>query len=173
MMLIKSNGGSGTVSNCQFNNFMGHANAYMLDINAYWTDAALASGNGVQYTNLAFSHWHGTTTNGLTRAPIQILCPPLVPCTDIALSAIYLWTESGSSELYKCANAYGSGPCVKTGTSYTTYTTTATVTTMSGYAVTTMAGELTSGLGISKSISIPTIPASFYPSITPYSTLLG
>jgi rhamnogalacturonan hydrolase len=43
----------------------------------------------------------------------------------------------------------------------------------SDYAYTTMAGELSSGLGITTSIAIPTIPASFFPSITPYSTLLG
>jgi rhamnogalacturonan hydrolase len=129
-MMIKSNGGSGSLENVVFDNFMGHANAYSLDINAFWSDETTAAGNGVQYENITFSHWHGTVANGAQRAPIQILCPSAVPCTAITLNAVYLWTESGSSEKYICENAFGSGPCVRTG-SVSTYTTTATVTTMS------------------------------------------
>jgi rhamnogalacturonan hydrolase len=173
MLLIKSNGGSGSLYNCAFNNFMGHTNAYTLDINAYWTDETLAAGNGVEYYDLSFEHWHGTCADGEDRAPIQILCPDEVPCYDLTIDAFYVWTDTGDEELYKCSNAYGSGPCLNDGTSYTTYTTTYTVTTQSDYAYTTMAGELSSGLGITTSIAIPTIPASFFPSITPYSTLLG
>ncbi|KUJ19449.1 glycoside hydrolase family 28 protein [Mollisia scopiformis] len=173
MFMIKSNGGSGSVYNCAFNNFMGHTNAYTLDVNAYWTDETLAAGDGVEYYDLSFEHWHGTCADGENRAPIQVLCPSEVPCYDITIDAFYIWTESGDEELYKCENAYGSGPCLNDGTSYSTYTTTYTVTTMSDYTYTTMAGELSSGLGITASIAIPTIPASFFPSITPYSTLLG
>lgn len=130
MFMIKSNGGSGSLYNCQFNNFMGHTNAYTLDLNAYWTNETLAAGNGVEYYGLTFNHWHGTCANGATRAPIQVLCPSEVPCYDIAIENYYIWTESGSDELYKCENAYGSGPCLNAGSSYTTYTTTYTVTTM-------------------------------------------
>jgi rhamnogalacturonan hydrolase len=173
MFMIKSNGGSGSVYNCQFNNFMGHTNAYTLDINAYWTDETLAAGNGVEYYDLTFNHWHGTCADGDERAPIQVLCPSEVPCYDITIENYYIWTETGDEELYKCENAYGSGPCLNDGSSYTTYTTTYTVTTMSDYSYTTMSGEISSGLGITESIAIPTIPASFFPSITPYSTLLG
>ncbi|CZR61350.1 probable rhamnogalacturonase A precursor [Phialocephala subalpina] len=173
MFMIKSNGGSGSVYNCAFNNFMGHTNAYTLDVNAYWTDETLAAGNGVEYYDLTFDHWHGTCADGETRAPIQVLCPSEVPCYDITIESFYIWTETGSEELYKCSNAYGSGPCLNAGSSYTTYTTTYTVTTASDYSYTTMAGELSSGLGITASIAIPTIPSSFFPSITPYSTLLG
>jgi rhamnogalacturonan hydrolase len=109
--MIKSNGGSGSVYNCQFNNFMGHTNAYTLDINAYWTDETLAAGNGVEYYDLTFNHWHGTCADGDERAPIQVLCPSEVPCYDITIEN-------------------GSGPCLNDGSSYTTYTTTYTVTTM-------------------------------------------
>lgn len=43
----------------------------------------------------------------------------------------------------------------------------------SSYAYTTMPGEITAGLGITKSIAIPTHPASYFPGIAPYSALLG
>jgi rhamnogalacturonan hydrolase len=56
MFMIKSNGGSGSVYNCQFNNFMGRTNAYTLDVNAYWTDETLAAGDGVEYYDLTFNH---------------------------------------------------------------------------------------------------------------------
>ena len=130
MFMIKSNGGNGTLSNCQFNNFMGHDNAYTLDINAYWPEEALAAGNGVQYTDLSFDSWHGTCSDGLTRAPINIACPSEVVCKEITIENFYVWTETGDEEYYKCANAYGTGPCLQTGTAYTTYTSTGTVTTM-------------------------------------------
>ena len=47
MLMIKSNGGSGTVSNCQFNNFIGHSNAYSLDIDSYWSSMHPIAGDGV------------------------------------------------------------------------------------------------------------------------------
>jgi rhamnogalacturonan hydrolase len=130
MFMIKSNGGSGSLSNCQFNNFMGHDNAYTLDLNAYWSDETTAAGNGVSYYDLVFNHWHGTCSDGATRAPIQLLCPSEVPCYDITIENYYIWTETGSVEYYKCENAYGSGPCLNAGSDYTTYTSTGTVTTM-------------------------------------------
>jgi rhamnogalacturonan hydrolase len=43
-----------TVSNCHFNNFIGHTNAYSLDLNAYWSPEAVAAGGGVLYENLVF-----------------------------------------------------------------------------------------------------------------------
>ncbi|KAJ9133869.1 Rhamnogalacturonase A [Pleurostoma richardsiae] len=173
MLMIKSNGGSGELSNAQFNNFMGHSNAYTLDIDAFWSSMSEAAGDGVQYTNLSFSHWHGTCLNGVQRAPLRVLCPPSVPCKQIDIESFYIWTEAGSSERYICENAYGSGPCVHTGSSYTTYTSTATVSTMTGYSYTTMPGELSAGLGITKSIPIPPIPTTFYPGLKPSKALLG
>ncbi len=74
---------------------------------------------------------HGTAADGETRASIQVLCPSEVPCYDITIENYYIWTDTGSEILYKCENAYGSGPCLNDGTSYTTYTTTYTVTTTS------------------------------------------
>jgi rhamnogalacturonan hydrolase len=126
MMMIKSNGGSGSLTNAQFLNFQGHANAYTLDLDANWSSQTKADGNGVQYKNLTFSGWKGTCLNGAQRAPIQVLCPSAVPCTGITISNFNVWTEAGSSELYKCANAYGTGGCLKGG-SGGAYSSTATV----------------------------------------------
>ena len=174
MFMIKSNGGSGELYNGVFTNFMGHTNAYTLDLDSFWSSETTAAGDGVQYTNLTFEHWHGTSENGAERPVIRVLCPPEVICTEIDIEAFYIWTETGDYEEYYCENAYGSGPCVHTSSgSLTTYTTTATVTTMSDYTYTTMPGELSSGLGITTSIAIPAIPTSFYPGISPTSALLG
>lgn len=169
--MIKSNGGSGYLENAVFNNFMGHTNAYTLDLDSAWSSESVASGDGVQYSNLTFSHWHGTSEDGAKRPVIRLICPAEVPCTDIDIDAFYIWTESGDYEEYLCENAYGSGPCLHTGSATATYTTTATVTTMSDYTYTTMPGELTVGLGLTTSISIPPIPTSFYPGLTPTSAL--
>lgn len=133
MMMIKSNGGSGTLQNAQFLNFMGHSNAYTLDLNAFWSNEKTASGSGVQYKNLTFAHWKGTCSNGRQRAPIQVLCPPEVPCYDVTIDDVNIWTESGSSELYRCQSAFGQGGCLKDSdgsSALGTYTSTMTVTTM-------------------------------------------
>jgi rhamnogalacturonan hydrolase len=54
MMMIKSNGGSGTLSNVLLENFIGHGNAYSLDIDQYWSSMSPVSGNGVQLNNITF-----------------------------------------------------------------------------------------------------------------------
>lgn len=59
---------------------------------------------------------------------MQIICPDGAPCYDITVENFYMWTESGSEVLYKCESGYGSGGCLKGGTSYTSYpVTTSTV----------------------------------------------
>lgn len=171
--MIKSNGGSGSFTNSQFSNFVGHSNAYTLDIDGAWSKSS-ATGSGVLYSNLTFSAWKGTASSGVQRAPINILCPSAVPCHDIKITDFNVWTEAGSSVLQKCANAYGSGGCLATGASYTSYATvTKTVTSVAGYSTTTMPGELTAGVGITVSIAIPTVPATYFPGATPVSARLG
>jgi len=174
MLMIKSNGGSGTFKNAVFSNFMGHSNAYTLDLDSAWSSMSTVAGNGITYENLTFSDWKGTATNGATRAPVQALCPSLVPCYDITISDFNVWTEAGSKVLQKCSNAYGTGACLNTGSSYTAYvTTTKTITTVTGYSATTMPGEITAGLGITTSIAIPAVPTSFFPGAKPASALLN
>lgn len=128
-MMIKSNGGSGSLYDVSFNNFMGHSNLYTLDMDGAWSGQSVVAGSGVTYDNITFNHWRGTCASGTDRAPIQALCPSGTPCYDITIENFYIWTDTGSAVLYKCANAYGSGGCLKSGSSHTSYAaTTSTVT---------------------------------------------
>jgi rhamnogalacturonan hydrolase len=129
MLMIKSNGGNGSVYSCSFNNFMGHSNAYTLDIDSYWSQETTVAGDGVLLYDLTFAHWYGTCTDGADQVPLQLLCPSEAPCYDLTIESFDIWTEIGSEALYKCENAYGSGLCLNTGTSHTAYSiTTNTVT---------------------------------------------
>ncbi|EFX03038.1 rhamnogalacturonase a [Grosmannia clavigera kw1407] len=147
MMMIKSNGGSGELYNAQFNNFMGHSNAYTLDLDTAWSSMSKAAGDGVEYNNLTFADWHGTCSNGANRPPMRLVCQSAVPCTEIDVTNFNVWTEAGSSEKYLCENVYGSGGCIKKDGAHAAYASTATVTTATGYAVTTMPGEADCWLG--------------------------
>jgi len=121
MLMIKSNGGSGSVYSCSFNNFIGHSNAYTLDVNGYWSSISPNPGNGVLFYDMTFNNWKGTCSNGATRAPIQFLCPSGAPCYGMSVANFNVWTEAGNEVLYKCENAYGSGPCLSSGASHTAY----------------------------------------------------
>ncbi|KAH8673320.1 pectin lyase fold/virulence factor [Xylariales sp. PMI_506] len=172
MYMIKSNGGSGDVYNVALNNFWGHSNAYTLDFDTAWSSMDVVSGDGINYSNISFSGWRGTASNGVQRGPIKLDCPAEVPCTDITVEDFAVWTDSGSEVLYVCQNAYGSGACMES-SGTTSYTTTQTVTSVSGYSVATMANELTTGFDISSSIPIPTMPQSFFPGSAPISAILA
>lgn len=122
MFMIKSNGGSGTVRDCTFSNFIGHKNAYTLDIDAHWTQLKLQPGNGVLYQGLNFTNWKGSCSDGSRRAPINVICPDAQPCHGITISDFSVWTESGSREFYKCSSSFGSGGCLRGGQAYSSYT---------------------------------------------------
>lgn len=171
MFMFKSNGGNGTVSQIYLNNFIGHKNAYSLYLNAYWSSIDPIAGDGILYNSIYFDNWKGDCANGAQRAPLYVLCPSTNPCTNIQISDFAMWTDAGSTEYYKCADAWGSGYCLKGGTAHTKYgTVTSTVTAApSGYSAPTMPSDLNSGLGITTSIAIPTVPTSFYPGATPIS----
>lgn len=172
MMMIKSNGGDGYVRDSTFTNFIGHSNAYALDINEYWTQRTLDSGDGVMISNLTFSNWKGTIADP-KRAPISLICSDEAPCTDISLSSVALWSDTNKAVKNICDSAYGTGYCLKAEGS-SSYASTSTVASApAGYSAATMAGDLTAGLGISVSIAIPTIPSSFFPGVTPVSKLMG
>ncbi|KAF7948939.1 hypothetical protein EAE96_008118 [Botrytis aclada] len=168
MFMIKSNGGSGSVSDSVFSNFIGHSNAYSLDIDAYWKSAP-ATGNGVLYTGLTFSNWKGTCANGAQRAPIQVICPTGQPCAGLSITNFAMWTDTGSYELYKCQNAWGDGGCLVHGTAHTAYSiVTQTVSTApSGYSAAKMPNDLAGGYALTASIPIPTIPTTFFPGQVP------
>ncbi|CAD6447519.1 5a217921-5ebc-4faa-8333-fac1cd0b8846 [Sclerotinia trifoliorum] len=175
MFMIKSNGGSGTVSDCQFNNFIGRSNAYSLDINGAWPEASVAAGKGVIYKNLSFNNWKGTAASGLARGPINLLCPATAPCTNITITDFAIGSETTSSENYICQNAYGSGGCLKPDTgSPSAYTTTKSLGAIpTGYKAATMAQDLATPFAVTASIPIPTIPTSFFPGRTPATALMA
>ena len=50
MYMFKSNGGGGTVKNVLLNNFVGHSNAYTLDLDTAWSSMSKADGNGIRRT---------------------------------------------------------------------------------------------------------------------------
>ncbi|KAJ6020389.1 hypothetical protein N7540_005893 [Penicillium herquei] len=175
MFMFKSNGGSGEVKNVVLENFIGHNNAYSLDLDSFWSSMSAVDGDGVSYSNITFSNWKGDEEDGETRPPIQVICPPEVPCTDITVQNVDIAAEAGGYIEYLCENAYGSGYCVSNSTDTTaTYTTTLYASpSPSGYSAPTMAADLTAGFGVTLSIPIPTIPTSFYPGVTPKSALAG
>ncbi|GLI81180.1 hypothetical protein PoHVEF18_009552 [Penicillium ochrochloron] len=173
MYMIKSNGGSGSVSNLVLENFIGHGNAYSLDIDQQWSSMSTVDGDGVQLNNITIKNWKGTEANGAQRGPIKVNCAAGAPCTDVTIEDFSMWTESGSYQKEICNNAYGSGACLKSG-SGGSYSTTVTVkTTPTGYSAATMAADLKTAFGTVSSIPIPTIPTSFYPGATPISALAG
>ncbi|THY35591.1 Rhamnogalacturonase A [Aureobasidium pullulans] len=175
MFLLKSNGGSGTISNVVLENFIGHGNAYSLDIDEAWSSMKTIAGNGVQLSNFTISNWTGTEQKGTARGPIKIVCAANAPCHDITITDFAMWTEQGSSQFYSCENAYGSGFCLKSGTSYKSYaaTTQWVSSAPTGYAAPTMAADLKTAFGTTQSIPIPTMPASFFPGVQPYTKLAG
>lgn len=173
MYMIKSNGGSGTVTGLAFNNFMGHSNAYTLDFDTEWSSMDVVDGDGISYSNITFSGWKGTCEDGTQRGPVKINCPEATVCTDITVEDFAVWTDTDDDEvLYVCENAYGSGACLSD-SGDSAYTTTQTVTSAGDYTYTTMDNELSTGYDISSSIPIPTMPASFYPGRDPISAILN
>ncbi|CAL5869223.1 uncharacterized protein PFLUO_LOCUS3451 [Penicillium psychrofluorescens] len=174
MYMIKSYGGNGTVSNVLLENFIGHGNAYSLDIDQYWSSMSEAPGDGIQLNNVTISNWKGTESDGAERGPIRVAWADAVPCTDVTIEDFAMWTEEGSTQWYSCESGYGSGFCLDTGDDYTSYTTTMSVTAApSGYSAPTMASDLATAFGTAMPIPVPAIPTSFYPGATPYSKLAG
>ena len=174
MMMIKSNGGSGSVSDVVFENFIGHANAYSLDIDQYWSSMSAVAGSGVQLSNIRISNWTGTESNGAQRGPVKIVCADGAPCTDISIDGFAMWTETGSSQTYSCRSAYGEGFCLKAGSGASYAAVTSTVKSApNGYVAPTMPDDLKVGFGTTVSIPVPTIPTTFFPGATPASRLAG
>ena len=73
--MIKSNGGDGYVKNIVFENFIGHKNAYSLNVDQYWASMDPIAGNGVALSGLTFKNWIGTEADGNQRGPIRSYPP--------------------------------------------------------------------------------------------------
>ncbi|KAF1834129.1 rhamnogalacturonase [Decorospora gaudefroyi] len=172
MMMVKSNGGSGYVEDVVFENFIGHSNAWSLDIDQKWASMSTIAGNGVHLSNMTFNNWKGTVANGAARGPVKVVCADKTPCTDITITDLSMWTETGSRNTYQCASGYGKGFCLKKGTGASYAATTSTQTAVpTAHAAAKMKEDLKTAFGISSSIPIPTMPASFYPGTPPISKL--
>lgn len=198
MYMIKSNGGSGSVSNVVLENFIGHGNSYSLDVDQAWASMSTIDGDGVhlrfviplqthvhierhtniQKSNIQISNWTGTEEDGSSRGPVKLSCADEAPCTGVDITDFAMWTESGSVQWYSCQSAYTSledAPfCLQSGddTSGSYAATTTTVTTApTGYEASSMAEDLSAGFGTTASIPIPTWPSSFFPGVAPYSTI--
>ncbi|KAG2217929.1 hypothetical protein INT45_012592 [Circinella minor] len=153
MMMIKSNGGDGKVSNVLLENFIGHSNAYSLNIDQYWSSMKTTMGDGVQLVNFTITNWRGTCENGAQRGPIKVLCADGAPCTDITIDNFEMWTDNTS-----------------TPTAYEKVTATVTIP-PKNYP--TMAEDIDDSFSFTVPIPIPSIPASFFPDVPPISSLAG
>ncbi|KAI5364946.1 Putative glycoside hydrolase, family 28, pectin lyase/virulence factor [Septoria linicola] len=173
--MIKSNGGSGSVSNVLLENFIGHSNAYSLDIDQYWESMSTISGQGVQLDNIKVYNWTGTAADGSKRCPVKIMCADGAPCM-IDIEDFRMWTEVGDSQTYSCRSAYTLEEpsfCLKSGIGEEAYSpTTITATSApTGYEAATLPDDLTDSFGTTASIPIPTWPARFFPGVPPITAL--
>ncbi|KAH8881749.1 glycoside hydrolase family 28 protein [Thozetella sp. PMI_491] len=175
MMMLKSNGGSGPVRHAGFYNFTGHANNYTLNLDGFWVGKEVDPGDGVEYDEVTIAGWTGTCKDGNKYPPLMLQCPAKWSCGGVEVDDFNVWTETGTSELFKCQNAYGYGACLNPYAGNGAYKTTMTVQSMATekYSIKTMPTEATKGLGITTSIEIPAVPTTFYPGLKPTSTLLG
>ena len=53
-MMIKSHGGSGSVTNVLMQDFISHGTAYGLNIDQYWSSQAEQAGSGVKLSKIQF-----------------------------------------------------------------------------------------------------------------------
>lgn len=179
--MIKSNGGSGTVSNVVLENFIGHSNAYSMNIEQYWESMKTIDGDGVQLSNIKINNWTGTATDGNQRGPLQIKCADGAPCTGVDVTDFNMWTEKGDTQFYSCRSAYTSldeseSPyCLKEGSDQLEYaaTTTTVATAPTGYEAPKMADDLEEDFGFTVSIPVPAMPTSFFPGQAPIKALAG
>ncbi|KAH8650915.1 pectin lyase fold/virulence factor [Tricladium varicosporioides] len=180
---LKTNNGDGLVTDVTWDTVIVHRGPYILAINEAWgTDRG---STGVQVKNLLYKNWHGVNTDN-SRPVYRLECDADVPCYNVTLDNVNLWTNDGDYVSWSCQNAYGSGGCLRDAAGKTsglvTYTTVITTTskpyvlaTPSNmyYATSYMPSDLADGFPSTKSFTIPTVPTTFYPGATPSSKLLS
>lgn len=172
MMMIKSNGGSGYVNDVQFTDFIGHTNAYSLDVDQTWAEQAVGPGPGVQLTNLTFTNWRGTCSNGSQRGPIKFNCAAQTPCTAMHVSDFAIWTDTGSSIIYACTNAFGDGACLRQSEDETDYSSRTSISSPpADYMAPSLPDDIRASLGTTVPIDIPAWPERFFPGTVPLKKL--
>lgn len=74
-MMIKSNGGSGSVKNVLFDDFLvTGGSAYALDVNQYWSSMSTLDGDGVALSNITFKVRCGASRNPLSlHSPLTLV----------------------------------------------------------------------------------------------------
>ncbi|EJD02519.1 rhamnogalacturonan-hydrolase [Fomitiporia mediterranea MF3/22] len=168
IFLIKSWGGSGYLKNVYLQNFLSLNTAYGLDIDQYWSGQSQADGDGVQLSNITFD---AGIVDGVERPPIQFICSNSVPCYDMTLEDVALWSNTDEA-VDKCQSAFGTGSCLKSGTVDNYDVITTTVSEPAGFtSPPTLSGDLSEGFATDSSIPIPTIPSTYYPGLPQISPL--
>ncbi|THH06186.1 hypothetical protein EW145_g4260 [Phellinidium pouzarii] len=171
IFMIKSNGGSGYLKNVLLQNFIARGTAYGLDVDQFWSGTSTAAGDGVQLTNITFENWDGAVVDGVQRSPIQFLCVGDVPCTEMTLSNVNLWSATDEAT-NKCESAFGVGSCLQSGDASSYAVTITSITEPAGFTTPpTLTGDLSSGFSTDSSIPIPTIPSTFFPGLPQISPL--
>ncbi|KAF7979129.1 hypothetical protein HWV62_43355 [Athelia sp. TMB] len=171
IFMIKSNGGSGYVTNVLFQNFLATGTAYGLNIDQYWAEMATAPGDGVVLSNIKFESWNGIVENGVQRPPYRFQCADGAPCTNITVADVNLLSSTGAADM-ACRSAFGTGACLKSGKAFSYEAkTVANVAPVAYSPLATLSGDLTAGFTSTASIPAPTIPSTFYPGVAQISPL--
>ncbi|KAH8829184.1 pectin lyase fold/virulence factor [Flagelloscypha sp. PMI_526] len=169
---LKTNNGDGIVKNILWENVIVHGGPYPLTVNEAWGDDR--GSTGVQVSNLTFRNWRGEGADN-SRPVIRLECDADVPCSGITIDDVQLWTAESDETyvIYKCANSYGSGGCLRKSTgTLSTYTSVVTVTSKPTQTAARMPHDWTTDLPYS-SFTHPAIPTTFFPGATPSSKLLS
>lgn len=168
---VKTNGGSGTVDSIIWENIINNGGAYVLAVNEAW--GSNNGGAGVQLSNLTFRNWHGYNSDS-KRPTIRLQCDDSVPCHDITVDNVNLWTSDGSKQVtWVCESAYGTGACLRNSGTASYAASYTTIKTAPAYSASTMPNDLKSAFPSTTSFTIPPVPTTFYPGKKPASTLLS
>jgi len=171
MFMIKSNGGSGSVQNVLFENFLAHGADYGLDVDQYWYPQPTASGAGVQLSNITARGWRAIVPNGVSRSPVRFRCADGAPCTDMVVDDVQIWSVTGK-ETYSCQSAWGTGGCLKQGNGGSYPLSVIAVNSSALPDLPTLDGDLTAGFPSTAPIPMPVaIPTTFYPGLPQISPL--
>ncbi|POS68797.1 murein transglycosylase [Diaporthe helianthi] len=141
---VKTNGGSGTVDSIIWENIIN---------------------NG--------GNWHGYNSDS-RRPTIRLQCDDSVPCTDLTVDNVNLWTSDGSKQVtWVCQSAYGKGACLRNSGSASYAASYTTIKTAPAYSASKMPNDLKSAFPSTAAFTIPPVPTTFYPGKAPASTLLS
>ncbi|KAG6008647.1 hypothetical protein E4U54_008679 [Claviceps lovelessii] len=175
LFMIKSRGGSGSVSSVHLDNFIGHSNAYGFDLDSNWQRQVVGAGPGVSYSKISVTNWNGTSRiDQVQRAAIRVLCPADVPCKNILIRDVNIRDENGSATTEVCENAFGAGSCLAGKGKHSLTDPEPADRDAQPFVVKPMLpNELPAPFDVNKPIPIPAMPATFFPGVPPKSPVLA